>query len=81
MSIIKVAKKNGTPYSTTEMDTKSFIDLTSLCNVMSTNYSINEINGETILMRNIVVIYFKKESPFILCYDIKQISQKMNTKL
>lgn len=67
VSIIKLAKKKGKPYSTTEMDTKDFIDLTNLCNDIGTNYSINE-SGEKILMSDIVAINFKKEKPFILHY-------------
>lgn len=59
VSIIQVAKKNGTPYSTTTMDTQCFIDLTSLSNEMGTNYSINE-NGKKFLMETwLKYIFFK----------------------
>lgn len=53
VSIIKLAKKNGKPYSTTEMDSKDFLDITRLCNDLGTNDSINE-NGD------IVLIHLKK---------------------
>lgn len=59
VSIIKLAKKNEKPYTTTEIDTKDFLDLTRLCNDMGNNYSINE-NGEKILMGDIVAVHFKK---------------------
>lgn len=78
--------KNRTPYSTTEIDTKNFIDITSLYNEMGTNYSINE-NDEIMLIGDILVTHFKKETPFIAYYKrnfsenkYKTINIKRNTK-
>lgn len=67
VSIIKLAKKNGKPYTTTEMDTKDFFDLSTLCNELGPNFNVNE-QGEKFLMGDIVEVNVKKEKPFIVHY-------------
>jgi len=78
VSIIKLAKKNGKPYSTTEMNTKDFLDLKRLCNDMGNNYSFNA-DGDKILMGDIVAINFKKNNPFKIYYQTDFSQNEYNT--
>lgn len=65
--VVKGAKKQGVPYTTTEIGTENIIDLKKLASSIGNNYTIDE-NKTKINWSDIKCIKVDKENPFIIMY-------------
>lgn len=93
ITLIRVAKKKGSPYSVKELTHDDFINVKQLMADTGTNFNVNS-NGEPVLLNKIRVVKVEKKKPFLFFYktsyaesydnwktvDVRHVQQKKNTR-
>lgn len=85
-TIIRSAKKSGTPYKVNEIDTKDVFDLKALCAEMGKNY-IKNMDNERVIWKDVSIVRVEKTQPYIIFYktsysqnNFKSINVRYNPK-
>lgn len=85
-TIIRSAKKKGTPYKVNEISTEDIFDLKALCTQMGKNYVKNTEN-EKVVWKDVRIVKVEKMQPYIIFYktsysqyNFKSIDVRQNSK-
>lgn len=78
VTLVRIAKKKGAPYSVKELTHNDFVDVKKLTHEMGTNFE-NNTSGERVFLSKLQMVKVEKSEPFLFFYKTSYSDEEWKT--